>query len=159
MVVMSFMMENLAPVARGVNEIVHQMHGSDVTLQILSHSILYAAITIMQVMQQHCITHSVGLAVSGGGDGADALPFRPDVAAWSTFSPLGGGMRAIAQVLAMACFLALGTAGRAWARARKQAIARRSEEHTSELQSHSDLVCRLLLEKKKKNARTIITLR
>src|SRR5438034_3814846 len=27
----------------------------------------------------------------------------------------------------------------------------RSEEHTSELQSHSDLVCRLLLEKKKEN--------
>src|SRR5438034_7351349 len=26
----------------------------------------------------------------------------------------------------------------------------RSEEHTSELQSHSDIVCRLLLEKKKK---------
>src|SRR2546428_3371491 len=33
----------------------------------------------------------------------------------------------------------------------------RSEEHTSELQSRSDLVCRLLLEKKKKkrNQRTI----
>src|SRR5260221_3629671 len=31
-----------------------------------------------------------------------------------------------------------------------QKKARRSEEHTSELQSHSDLVCRLLLEKKKK---------
>src|SRR3982751_4526418 len=29
------------------------------------------------------------------------------------------------------------------------ALARRSEEHTSELQSRSDLVCRLLLEKKK----------
>src|SRR5260221_5298699 len=29
------------------------------------------------------------------------------------------------------------------------AIGTRSEEHTSELQSHSDLVCRLLLEKKK----------
>src|SRR2546421_1738432 len=28
----------------------------------------------------------------------------------------------------------------------------RSEEHTSELQSRSDLVCRLLLEKKKNNA-------
>src|SRR5260221_5948631 len=27
----------------------------------------------------------------------------------------------------------------------------RSEEHTSELQSHSDIVCRLLLEKKKKS--------
>src|SRR5260221_8368662 len=30
----------------------------------------------------------------------------------------------------------------------------RSEEHTSELQSHSDLVCRLLLEKKKKTTKT-----
>src|SRR5438034_7727629 len=30
----------------------------------------------------------------------------------------------------------------------------RSEEHTSELQSHSDLVCRLLLEKKKTSAAT-----
>src|SRR2546421_238798 len=30
-----------------------------------------------------------------------------------------------------------------------QKIAMRSEEHTSELQSRSDLVCRLLLEKKK----------
>src|SRR5436190_13724611 len=30
-------------------------------------------------------------------------------------------------------------------------LHKRSEEHTSELQSHSDLVCRLLLEKKKKN--------
>src|SRR2546430_9811153 len=29
-------------------------------------------------------------------------------------------------------------------------VARRSEEHTSELQSQSNLVCRLLLEKKKK---------
>src|SRR5215211_7251968 len=31
----------------------------------------------------------------------------------------------------------------------------RSEEHTSELQSHSDLVCRLLLEKKKKLPRLL----
>src|SRR5438132_6769298 len=44
------------------------------------------------------------------------------------------------------------------ARSRSQGPARRdrarvlrSEEHTSELQSHSDLVCRLLLEKKKKH--------
>src|SRR5438132_6784816 len=36
----------------------------------------------------------------------------------------------------------------------------RSEEHTSELQSHSDLVCRLLLEKKKKkkSSSTVINL-
>src|SRR5438034_3690795 len=33
----------------------------------------------------------------------------------------------------------------------------RSEEHTSELQSHSDLVCRLLLEKK--NMKNIIYIR
>src|SRR5699024_11740509 len=33
--------------------------------------------------------------------------------------------------------------------------ARRSEEHTSELQSRFDLVCRLLLEKKKKTKKTI----
>src|SRR5438034_6308383 len=32
---------------------------------------------------------------------------------------------------------------------------RRSEEHTSELQSHSDLVCRLLLEKKKEELRKL----
>src|SRR5438034_2136968 len=34
-----------------------------------------------------------------------------------------------------------------------KATVARSEEHTSELQSHSDLVCRLLLEKKKKKKR------
>src|SRR5437773_8035126 len=46
-----------------------------------------------------------------------------------------------------------GPAGRAASRpcrrpARPWAPAPRSEEHTSELQSHHDLVCRLLLEKK-----------
>src|SRR2546430_3881979 len=35
--------------------------------------------------------------------------------------------------------------------ARSIPSSRRSEEHTSELQSQSNLVCRLLLEKKKKN--------
>src|SRR5256886_8205736 len=35
--------------------------------------------------------------------------------------------------------------------ARQQELRNRSEEHTSELQSQSNLVCRLLLEKKKKN--------
>ena len=34
-------------------------------------------------------------------------------------------------------------------RKKQKASTERSEEHTSELQSHSDLVCRLLLEKKK----------
>src|SRR2546428_1510295 len=35
----------------------------------------------------------------------------------------------------------------------------RSEEHTSELQSRSDLVCRLLLEKKKKKEQKTIVIR
>src|SRR5438034_4657836 len=43
-------------------------------------------------------------------------------------------------------------------------VTRRSEEHTSEFQSHSDLVCRLLLEKKKNkktklNSRIVMTVR
>ena len=36
-------------------------------------------------------------------------------------------------------------------------IVVRSEEHTSELQSHSDLVCRLLLDKKNKSPNTLST--
>src|SRR2546427_4274054 len=36
-------------------------------------------------------------------------------------------------------------------RTRRRATPNRSEEHTSELQSQSNLVCRLLLEKKKNN--------
>src|SRR5688572_32699415 len=49
-----------------------------------------------------------------------------------------------------------GTRGRG-----RQARLRRSEEHTSELQSQSNLVCRLLLEKNKKTfnhtRRTVLT--
>src|SRR2546430_12361514 len=47
---------------------------------------------------------------------------------------------------------ARGPRGRA-ARARSHRRRLRSEEHTSELQSQSNLVCRLLLEKKKKITR------
>src|SRR5437773_7025431 len=39
----------------------------------------------------------------------------------------------------------------------RAALRDRSEEHTSELQSHHDLVCRLLLEKKKKNKATTLS--
>src|SRR5260221_6673674 len=48
--------------------------------------------------------------------------------------------------------LAARAAGAALADGRQRRGHGRSEEHTSELQSHSDLVCRLLLEKKKKSA-------
>src|SRR5688572_31164977 len=40
-----------------------------------------------------------------------------------------------------------------WSQRRRRWLAGRSEEHTSELQSQSNLVCRLLLEKKKHKAR------
>src|SRR5215475_15729766 len=39
---------------------------------------------------------------------------------------------------------------------RRPRSGRRSEEHTSELQSRENLVCRLLLEKKKKHKKTIL---
>src|SRR5260370_30319532 len=43
----------------------------------------------------------------------------------------------------------VGTGGERLFRRRDSRLKRRSEEHTSELQSHLNLVCRLLLEKKK----------
>src|SRR5256886_6865595 len=46
-------------------------------------------------------------------------------------------------------FLGLGIMGRPMAANLVKAGHERSEEHTSELQSQSNLVCRLLLEKKK----------
>src|SRR2546421_9687795 len=51
------------------------------------------------------------------------------------------------------CCLRVGVTGRRAEyeiRSQEESGRRRSEEHTSELQSRSDLVCRLLLEKKKK---------
>src|SRR5438034_6988235 len=78
---------------------------------------------------------------------------RPDPA--TTTISVGPARKSIAQSAATAAFAAatyrlpgptiLSTRG---------TVAVRSEEHTSELQSHSDLVCRLLLEKKKKHTRT-----
>src|SRR5438132_7802005 len=38
-------------------------------------------------------------------------------------------------------------------------VSQRSEEHTSELQSHSDLVCRLLLEKKKEDLQSTLLIK
>src|SRR5438874_12194813 len=46
----------------------------------------------------------------------------------------------------MSCSVPIGSGDAGWERGR---VGDRSEEHTSELQSRRDLVCRLLLEKKK----------
>src|SRR5438034_4434547 len=60
------------------------------------------------------------------------------------------GVAVVLMALAQAFLLRtrLGIAMRATADNPRLAAVKRSEEHTSELQSHSDLVCRLLLEKK-----------
>src|SRR2546428_7467906 len=52
--------------------------------------------------------------------------------------------------LAPGCLAGVGPESRGRVRGDRR---RRSEEHTSELQSRSDLVCRLLLEKKKSDTR------
>src|SRR5438270_13766300 len=60
---------------------------------------------------------------------------------------VGGGVRTAAEVGGL---LDAGVG-----RALERCAADRSEEHTSELQSQSNLVCRLLLEKKKENKKRI----
>src|SRR5258708_17746818 len=67
----------------------------------------------------------------------DALPILRGVAAGSAIGPCGGHSL------------------RAWAGRRRR--RRRSEEHTSELQSPDHLVCRLLLEKKKRQTQDAFT--
>src|SRR5437667_371706 len=73
----------------------------------------------------------------------------------------GGGTRLLRSPTVSRDLVALAYAGDLWVVSRSGGAARRltatpgveadprSEEHTSELQSHHDLVCRLLLEKKK----------
>src|SRR5262245_63275704 len=64
----------------------------------------------------------------------------------STLFPYTTLFRSLAQIAVVAAFAAV------WLTARELvgAVELRSEEHTSELQSLRHLVCRLLLEKKKK---------
>src|SRR5947207_11827199 len=64
-----------------------------------------------------------------------------DLAEWSRAGAVGFDL--VTSVNARECFGHLAAVG-------ILDTDERSEEHTSELQSHSDLVCRLLLEKKKK---------
>src|SRR3989442_9191732 len=59
------------------------------------------------------------------------------------------------EIAAGRCFASLQEFQRRWNSCR---LAKRSEEHTSELQSRPHLVCRLLLEKKKNRLRTLIAL-
>src|SRR5438034_1588935 len=64
------------------------------------------------------------------------------------------------SILMLACLVLLWMAGSAGvalsAKQKGRSAIARSEEHTSELQSHSDLVCRLLLEKKKQDKSVLL---
>src|SRR5206468_12173910 len=60
------------------------------------------------------------------------------------------GQRQVSKTSVLAAKAPCGLAVSRKVKRRKNFSHRRSEEHTSELQSRSDLVCRLLLEKKKK---------
>src|SRR5436190_21030898 len=60
------------------------------------------------------------------------------------------GVRVSRVVLGCGNFGGVGSAPAFFGKGESREDAFRSEEHTSELQSHSDLVCRLLLEKKNK---------
>src|SRR5436190_8089486 len=57
-----------------------------------------------------------------------------------------------ASAVASTCSTPAGSENGSPAPCTEKTVFARSEEHTSELQSHSDLVCRLLLEKKKKKS-------
>src|SRR2546430_6386064 len=76
----------------------------------------------------------------------DALPISKRKATW----PLSLARRFPAQPLRRSSLSAQSCPARA---ATWHSAITRSEEHTSELQSQSNLVCRLLLEKKKKKIR------
>src|SRR5256885_13022379 len=72
----------------------------------------------------------------------DALPICSSGAACGPVSAPSRGTQTAGR--------SIGPVSRAWM---PSFISRRSEEHTSELQSPCNLVCRLLLEKKKHTAR------
>src|SRR5438874_7433804 len=81
----------------------------------------------------------------------DALPISPRLR-WPTSElPIcpSGRPTARPQVVSVVCGNARHSASNTGVRASSTALPGRSEEHTSELQSRRDLVCRLLLEKKK----------
>src|SRR5438034_7294180 len=111
-------------------------------------------VTLRQALTKHLehAGHEVRQAADGDA-GIRAYERRAaDVVIVDIFMPGQGGLQTIGRLR------------REWPAVKIVAMSgvksagARSEEHTSELQSHSDLVCRLLLEKKKKrNEKTVKT--
>src|SRR2546429_5810425 len=70
-----------------------------------------------------------------------------------------GSVRAAKPILRTSCFQrCVSPSADTWERSHLQKRPWRSEEHTSELQSRLHLVCRLLLEKKKKIIEFLVNL-
>src|SRR5438034_7324531 len=84
------------------------------------------------------------LKAIGFGDADLARPIVGIANTWTETMPCNFNLRRLAEHVKRGVREAGGT-------------PMRSEEHTSELQSHSDLVCRLLLEKKKKKKKVTTT--
>src|SRR3989475_724227 len=85
------------------------------------------------------ISHHLGISKAYGTSGL------PSVILTSRVSMRSNALRAEATLSSEPHSISL------IASATASSVRKRSEEHTSELQSQSNLVCRLLLEKKKKN--------
>src|SRR5438034_785743 len=122
----------------------------------------WSTVAPMSVPRHHTAGGVIGrkLYVVGGrghSEAATALEeYDPQTDTWTTLAPMPTGRSGIAAGVVHEELYVFGgegarmfhevevydPRGRRWERLR-------SEEHTSELQSHSDLVCRLLLEKKK----------
>src|SRR5438034_7885377 len=84
-------------------------------------------------MPQSCVRRKAMTSCSSSFEGDCTRISVPWIEAWAFLNFLS--LIALTMAFAFSC-------GMPW-------VSVRSEEHTSELQSHSDLVCRLLLEKKK----------
>src|SRR5207237_2068880 len=95
-----------------------------------THDLCSVSLIIIRRPRRSTLFPYTTLFRSGGEDGIASLNvlevYDPTSGSWATKAPMPTARHA---------------AGR---------IVHRSEEHTSELQSHLNLVCRLLLEKKKK---------
>src|SRR5205823_8767934 len=94
-----------------------------------------------------CVLLSTAISLRGGGsngfsESASRIPFA---ASWSSSGNVGR-----CEVRAMADPLRTKLSEQRYAISASKTSPGRSEEHTSELQSLAYLVCRLLLEKKKK---------
>src|SRR2546428_13316901 len=104
------------------------------------------------------VAYAIAAAARAGGRTVDAFTVRKQPKAHGAARRIEGYFAAGAAVVVVEDVITTGGSAEQAIRAVESEGGRvlgvlRSEEHTSELQSRSDLVCRLLLEKKKTETR------